>query len=40
MECCFGMMYVEWYAVCNFVEICVDFGDVNVFHVCFLCVVF
>ena len=18
-ECCFGMMYVEWYGVCNFV---------------------
>ena len=26
VECCFGMMYVEWYGVCNYfsvVEICV-----------------
>ena len=34
------MIYVEWYGVCNVVvvlvvEICVDFGDVYVFHVCF-----
>ena len=44
-ECCFGMMYVEWYGVCNFVvilaiEVCVDYGGVYVFHVGFgLCVV-
>ena len=44
-ECCFGVMYVEWYGVCDFavfsvVEICVDYGGVYVFHVCFdLCVV-
>ena len=33
-------MYGGWYGVCNFfvlsvVEICVDYGSVNVFHVCF-----
>ena len=31
-------MYCEWYAVCDFVvlsvvEVCVDYGGVNVFHV-------
>ena len=30
-ECCFGVMYVEWYGVCDIVvfsvvEICVDYG--------------
>ena len=30
---------LEWYGVCNFVvlsvvEVCVDYGGVNVFHVC------
>ena len=38
-ECCFGVMYGEWYGICDFVvfsvvEICVDYGGVNVFHVC------
>ena len=38
-ECCFGMMYSEWYSVCDFVvfsvvEVCADYGGVNVFHVC------
>ena len=32
-------MYCEWYGVCDFVvlsvvEICVDYGGVNLFHVC------
>ena len=38
-ECCFGVMYGEWYGVCDLVvlsvvEVCVDYGGVNVFHVC------
>ena len=38
-ECCFGLMYGEWYGVCDYVglsvvEVCVDYGGVNVFHVC------
>ena len=38
-ECCFGVMYCEWYGVCDFVvlsvvEVCADYGGVNVFHVC------
>ena len=38
-ECCFGVIYCEWYGVCDFVvlsvvEVCVDYGGVNVFHVC------
>ena len=38
-ECCFGVMYGERYDICDFVvfsvvEVCVDYGDVNVFHVC------
>ena len=38
-ECCFGIMYSEWYGVCDFVvlsavEVCADYGGVNVFHVC------
>ena len=37
-ECCFGVMYGEWYGVCDFVvlsvvEVCVDYDGVNVFHV-------
>ena len=46
MECCFGVMYVEWYGICDFVEfsvveIWVDYGGVYVFDVCFdLCVVY
>ena len=37
-ECCFGVMYCEWYGVCDFVvlsvvEVCADYGGVNVFHV-------
>ena len=41
-ECCFGMIYVEFYGGCNFVmisavEVCVDYGCVYVFHV--VCVV-
>ena len=45
-ECCIGMMYVEWYGVCNcvvftVVERCADYGGVNVFLVCFdLCAVY
>ena len=40
-ECC----NIRWYGVCDFVvfsvvEICVDYGGVNVFHVCFMCVLF
>ena len=32
-------MYCEWYGVCDFVvlsvvEVCADYGGVNVFHVC------
>ena len=40
------MMYGEWYVVCDFVvlsavEVCVDYGGVNVFHVCLnFCVVY
>ena len=35
-ECCFGVMYCEWYGVCEFVvlsvvEVCADYGGVNVF---------
>ena len=43
---CFGVMYGEWYGICDFVvfsvvEICVDYGGVYVFHVCFdLCIVY
>ena len=38
-KCCFGVMYCKWYGVCDFVvlsavEICADYGGVNVFHVC------
>ena len=34
-ECCFGVMYGEWYGVCEFVvEVWVDYGGVNAFHVC------
>ena len=38
-ECCFGVLYCEWYGVCDHVvlsvvEVCVDYGGVNVFHVC------
>ena len=38
-ECCFGVMYWEWYGVCDFfvlsvVEVCADYGGVNLFHVC------
>ena len=34
----FGVMYGEWYGVCDFVEllvvkVCVDYGCVNVFYV-------
>ena len=39
MECCFGVMYCEWYGVCDCValsagEVCADYGGVNVFHFC------
>ena len=38
-EYCFGMMYVKWYGICDFVvlsvvEIWVDYGGVYVFQVC------
>ena len=37
-KCCFVMKYCEWYGVCDFVvlaavELCADYGGVNVFHV-------
>ena len=41
-----GVMYGEWYGVCDFVvlsvvEVCVDYGGVNVFYVCLdFCVVY
>ena len=36
-EYCFGVMYGEWYGVCDYVvlsvvEVCVDYGGVHVFH--------
>ena len=36
-ECCFGVMYCEWYGVCDFVvlsvvEVCADYGGVNVLN--------
>ena len=38
-ECCFRVMYCEWYGVCDFVvllvfEVCADYVGVDVFHVC------
>ena len=39
-------MYGEWHGVCDFVvlsvvEVCVDYGGVNVFHVCLdFCVIY
>ena len=38
-ECFFGVMYCEWYGVCDFVvlsvaDVCADYVGVNVFHVC------
>ena len=34
-ECYFGVMYGEWYGVCDFVVLSVvEYGGVNVFHVC------
>ena len=38
-KCCLGVMYCEWYGVCDLVvlsvvEVCADYGGVNVFHVC------
>ena len=41
-ECCFRVMYGEWYGVCDFVvlsvvEVCADYGGVNVIHVCLWC---
>ena len=37
--CCLGLTYGEWYGVCGFVvlsvvEVCVEYGGVNAFHVC------
>ena len=39
-ECCFVVLYGEWYGVCDFVvlsvvEVCADYGGMNVCHVCF-----
>ena len=39
-DCCFGVIYIEWYGVCNFVvisvvEVLVDYGAVDVFHIYF-----
>ena len=45
-DCCFVVMYCELYGVCDFVvlsivEVCADYGGVNVFHVCLnFCVVY
>ena len=38
-KCCFGVIYCEWYDVCDFVvlsvvEGCAAYVGVNVFHVC------
>ena len=38
-ECCFGVLYCEWYGVSDFVvlsvvDVCADYGGVNVFHIC------
>ena len=40
-KCRFGVLYCEWYGVCvcDFVvlvvvEVCADYGGVNMFHVC------
>ena len=37
-KCCFGVMYCEWYGafdlvVLSVVEVCADYGGVNVLHV-------
>ena len=37
-KCCFGVMYCEWYGVYDFVvlsvvDVCADYGGVNVFYV-------
>ena len=39
VDCCFRVTYDGWYGVCDFVvlsvvDVCVDYGGVNVFHVC------
>ena len=44
-EYCFGVMYCEWYGVCDFVvlslvKVCADYGGVNVFHVCLNCLLY
>ena len=35
-DCCFGVIYDEWYGACDFVvlSVFVDYGGVNVFHLC------
>ena len=33
-ECCFGVMYCEWYGVCDLAVLSVVEDGVNVFHVC------
>ena len=38
-ECCFDVMYCEWYGICDFVvlsvvEVCADYVGVDVLHVC------
>ena len=38
-------MYSKWYGICDFVvlsvvEVCADYGGVNVFHVCLNFVVY
>ena len=36
-ECCFAVMYGEWYGVCDFVVLLVvDYGGVNVLQMVFL----
>ena len=42
-KCCSGVMYGEWYDVCDLsvVEVCVDYGGVHVISVCLgFCVVY
>ena len=44
-ECCFGVMYCEWYCVCDFVvlsvvEVCADYGVGVCVNICdVVCVV-
>ena len=38
-KCWFGVMYCEWYGVCDFVvlsaiEVCADYGGMNMYNIC------